>query len=209
MTYRKWALVAAGPALALVVASCSSSHSGSAPATSASPAAPTSSAGSSGTGPSTVSTVPATTGTPATAPSGPARCATASLGVALTNPNGAAGSVYYTLLFVNRGSTACVLQGWPGVSFVTGPGGTQVGAAAARTPVSVPTVTLQPGRGAGASLQITEATNYGTACGITTVAGLRIYPPDQTAALYIAHSDRACSNTNDVTLHVGAVQATR
>ena len=210
MSIKRWALGAGGLAVAVALSSCTSSHPGSAPATSGSSVTPTSAAASTTSAPSSASSVSATTGpasSTSSAPSGPARCATASLSGSLSNPNGAAGSVYYTLMLVNHGSTDCVLRGWPGVSFVTGPNGTQVGAAATHNAVSAPAVTLHPGASAGASLQITEATNYGSGCGVTTVAGLRVYPPNQTDALYIAHSDRACTNTNDVTLHVGTFQA--
>jgi hypothetical protein len=92
------------------------------------------------------------------------------------------------------------------VSFVTGSQGQQVGAAAQRIPQSAPSITLAPGASATAVLQITDATNYGSACGLTPTAGLRVYPPDELTALYIAHADRACSNSSDITLHVGAFQ---
>jgi hypothetical protein len=55
-------------------------------------------------------------------------------------------------------------------------------------------------------LQITDASIYGPGCQITPTVGLRIYPPDQTAALFVPHDDQACANPADVTLHVGALQ---
>lgn len=204
MTSKKWVVLGLG--VAAVLTSCTSSGHNTKPPTS-STAVPSSSSSSA----STTSTVPVTTTTTTTTSSttvaaGPVRCATGSLVGALTNSNGAAGSVYYTMVLTNHGSTTCVLQGWPGVSFVTAPDGQQVGAAAERISGAAPYVTLAPGAGAGAALQIVEASNYGAACGLTTVPGLRVFPPNQTASLYIAHSDQACTNTNDVILHVGAFQ---
>lgn len=207
MTGKKWGLVGLG--LVLAVSACGSSGHHSATATSSTtstgPPAPTSATSASST--TSSSDVTSSSSTTAITPSGPQRCTTASLAGALTNENGTAGSVYYTLELTNRGSTTCVLQGWPGVSFVTGGSGSQVGAAATRIPGSAPSVSLAPGGTAGATLQITEATNYGSGCQVTPVSGLRVYPPNQTASLYVAHTDNACANTTDVTLHVGAFQA--
>ncbi|HET6966617.1 MAG TPA: DUF4232 domain-containing protein [Acidimicrobiales bacterium] len=204
----RFALAGAALSLTLALAACTSSHPKSAPATTV-PA----STSSSSPGAQTLPTVPATTattGAPAsttsTAPAGPPHCASSVLTASLANPNGAAGSVYYSLRLTNHGTVSCVLQGYAGVSFVTGPTGQQVGAAAARGTGSAPVISLAPGASAGAVLQITDPTNYGTDCGLTQVAGLRVFPPNQTAPLYIAHPDRACSNTTDVTLHIAAFQ---
>jgi hypothetical protein len=92
------------------------------------------------------------------------------------------------------------------VSFVTGTVGKQLGAPAGRNPGSAPAVSVAPGASASATLQITEASNYGTPCGITPVAGLRVYPPNETAALFVPHTDQGCSNTADVTLHISPFQ---
>jgi len=94
------------------------------------------------------------------------------------------------------------------VSFVSFEGGPQVGAAAARIAGSALAVPLGVGLTASATLQITEATNYGSDCRVTQVSGLRVYPPNQTASLYVPHTDNACANTTDVTLHVGPFEET-
>lgn len=214
MTRKKWALVGLG--LSLTLGACTSSgHHGAAATSSTTTSAssagtsPTSTAPSAATSSTTspgATLVPAVSTTTSTG-KGPDRCSAGSLSGVLTNENGAAGSVYYTLRFTNHGTTSCVLQGWPGVSFVSSPTGPQVGAPARRIPGSSPALTLAPGSSAGAALQITEPTNYGTGCRVTAVSGLRVYPPNQTVSLYVAHSDHACANTADVTLHVGAFQA--
>jgi hypothetical protein len=201
---------------ALVVTSCGSSahHSSAAAPTTASTAA----ASATTTSPSTATPGTSTTATtpppgitpPATTPpvtsvvgTGPAPCATPSLSGRLTGENGTAGSTYYVLLVTNTGAAECTLDGFPGVSWVTGSSGAQVGAAAARDPVTPARVALGPGGTAGAVLQITEAGNYGPICRLTPTDGLRVYPPGQTTALLIVHSDEACANASDVTLHVG------
>ena len=81
----------------------------------------------------------------------------------------------------------CTLYGYPGVSFVTAPGGSQIGPAATRNP-AVPRqlVTLAPGQTAHAELQVVDAENYPPAdCGLVTAHWLKIYPPNQTAPVYV------------------------
>lgn len=205
MSRKKWGL--AGLGLALTLAACSSSgHKAAAPLSSTTLAPSTSTSAGTTVPASASSTTTAASGATTSSTAGSVRCATSSLSGSLTNENGTAGSVYYTLRVTNRGTTPCVVQGWPGVSFVASQGGSQIGAPAARIPGSAPAVTIGPGLAAGATLQITEATNYGSACQVTQVSGLRVYPPNQTASLYVPHTDNACANTTDVTLHVGAFQ---
>lgn len=155
----------------------------------------------------TASTAPTTAAPATTVPSGPPACQTANLTAALGAPNGAAGTIYYSLTFTNKGSATCTLFGYPGVSFVTGPTGTQVGAAAARSGGTPTAVTVAPSASAHAQLGISEASNYGPGCEMTPVTGLRVYPPGQTAALFVPHTGTGCANKADILLHVGAVVA--
>jgi hypothetical protein len=79
-----------------------------------------------------------------------------------------------------------VISGFPGVSYVTGDNGRQVGAPAERDGASGPQVTLAPGQVASAALRMTNPGMYEPdACQQTPVRGLRVYPPDDTAALFI------------------------
>ncbi len=198
-------LVAAG--VVALAAGCSSSHNAAGPTTSSTAVPPASSvtvAPATTVAPTTSSTAAASTTTVA---SGPQPCPTAALTAALGSPNGAAGTVYYDLVLTNKGSATCTLTGYPGVSFVTGSSGTQVGAAATRTPGTAAPVTLSPGQSAAAPLGIVVASNYGPSCQITAVNGLRVYPPGQTAALFVAHSGEGCANSSDVVLHIGPLAA--
>jgi len=121
--------------------------------------------------------------------------------------NGTAGSVYYPLILRNTGSSTCTMFGYPGVSYVASAGGSQIGAPAARRVGTAHTISLAPGQSAQATLGITDAANFTTACRITPVSWLRVYPPAQTVPLYIPHKDQACANTTDVTLQVGPMVA--
>jgi hypothetical protein len=144
----------------------------------------------------------------ATAASSTPPCATSRLVVWLdTRGSGAAGSVYYKLEFTNLSGHACTLLGYPGVSAVDLRGG-QLGSAASRnrhTPARL--VTLARGGTASAALQITEARNFPSrSCRPVTAAGLRVYPPNQTASKVIPFPVGACSRAGPVYLHVEAAR---
>lgn len=137
------------------------------------------------------------------------RCAASSLAASIEpGSGGAAGSVIVHLALRNTGSTACTLQGWPGVSFVGGGNGTQIGAAAAQEKSSPhPTVTLAPGKTAVAPLKITRAEDYRKAdCSPRTPDGFRVYPPGSKQSLFVKTSDwTACSSADAGLLAVQAL----
>jgi Protein of unknown function (DUF4232) len=108
----------------------------------------------------------------------------------------AAGSSYYPIDFTNTSGSTCTLFGYPGVSFTSGQGGSQIGRPASRNPAGPPvTVTLTPGTVAHATVQVTQAANYSkSACEPVTAHWLKIYPPNQTAPLYVRFTAQACSH---------------
>jgi hypothetical protein len=150
----------------------------------------------------------ATTAPPATTPSSaasaaatggaPAACATSALKVTvLTVPgSGTAGTEHFPIDFTNVSRESCNLFGYPGVSFVTGPGGSQIGAAAARQPVNPPAeVVLAPGATAYATLSIEDPGVYSpSACHQVTAHWLRVYPPNQTASVTVGFSTAVCQS---------------
>lgn len=198
-----------GTAAALIVlasvAGCSSSSSSSSstPASSPGTSSPAA-AGSSTAAPPPAS--PSTSLSPAVA--GPAPCATSDLNVTLGASSGYAGGVDVTIVFTNTSGTTCTLYGYPGVSLVSAPPYTQIGLAAQRgTTTPVKLITLATGATASAVVQIVDALNFPPAtCGPTKAAFLRIYPPNQTAPVYLADTSEACAQPVQ-TLSVTAVQA--
>src|SRR5438477_2041615 len=100
-----------------------------------------------------------------------------------TQGNGAAGTVFYELKFTNLSGRTCHLRGFPGVSAVD-LAGHRVGRAASRSHATrVRTIVLAHGATATATLQIVEAGNFSpSACHQVTAAGLRVFPPNQTAS---------------------------
>jgi hypothetical protein len=155
------------------------------PAAAPSPAEPSGTAAA--TGPTPV---------PAPPPGNPDRCTTAELTGSLGPAEGAAGSVIRTLLLTNTGGRTCELTGFPGVSYVAGDDGHQVGPAAAMSGERGGPVRLAPGAAAGAMLKLVDVANYDAAqCRPTPVRGLRVYPPGDTASLFVPADGTGCAGT--------------
>lgn len=179
---------------AVLAAACASNNGGtaaSAPSSSSAAATPSQSASSS---------APQATGSGAPTPSSPpgtAACATGNLKASVVSSAGgaAAGSTYYPMNLTNAGSSPCSLFGYPGVSWVSGPSGSQIGQPATRNPVLTPaTVVLAPGQTAHVTLQVVDAQNYGkSSCQPVTAHWLKIFPPGQFTALYVKFSALTCS----------------
>jgi hypothetical protein len=168
--------------------------------------------GTSSASPSTSSAAPSTTSPPPSSASptmaGPALCKAATLTAATdATGGGAAGSVYMTLTLTNSGAEPCLLKGFPGVSLTADANGAPIGAPAKRddaTPVT--DVLLAPGQGGAAVLRYTQAGNFPD-CTMVPAAGYRIYPPEDTASLFLAQPTQACSNAEVGLLTISAFQA--
>jgi len=189
--------------ICLAVAGCSSSASPSATPTTTKTVTATPSASAASSGANTNPSSPAGPVTSAVS------CATSSLDVKQGLGQGYAGGVYEVIDFTNTSNAPCSLYGYPGVSLVTGPPYTQVGLAAKRSTTSgtVKLITLAPGATANALLQIVDALNYPSAtCGPTKAAALKVYPPNQTAPVYLPNTSTACSKPVQ-TMNIGPVQA--
>lgn len=154
-----------------------------------------------------VTPTPAASGGAAGAPSCATTQLTMRLGGGLVNGGG---DIYY-LYFVNAGRAECVLRGYPGVSAVTGPGGTasQIGAAAQRAAASPPAAQLlQPGKSAEATLVVTRTGNYLSAqCHHARLQFLKVFPPGDTTALYVGGiDDQVCAETALPTMTITTVK---
>lgn len=126
-------------------------------------------------------------------------CATADLDVTLEMDGGAAGSVIYRLVFTNSSTSTCTMHGFPGVSYVKGDKGIQVGAPAAWVGDAGGAVTLKPGAKASALLQEVDVYNFDQAdCNPVAVRGLRVYPPGQTKAAFVPQDGAVGCDTADL-----------
>jgi hypothetical protein len=151
---------------------------------------------------------PSPSGAGSSTPAGPPGCATSALQVTTGPGNGAAGSTIVPLVFDNISGSTCSLYGYPGVSFVTGQGGSQIGLPASEDAAQPRTqVTLAPGDKASAQLKVTVAQNFpASSCHLVTAHWLKIYPPGQTAPLYLKFTSATCSSTKVRVLAVQTVQ---
>lgn len=208
-------LVAATAALAGCTPGTSSggstTNAGGGATTTAATTAPTSASATSQA--SSATTAAATTSAPAAATStGVGACLAAHLTATLSA--GAGGGplhMYPFLVLTNKGTTACTVRGYPGVSFVGNGNGTQLGAAATREAagITITTLTLAPGQSAHSQLSITVAGNYDPAtCKPKAADGLRVYPPGETHSLFVASTTySACQNASVVVMLVRPLQA--
>ncbi len=198
---RRGIAAAALACTAALITGCSGSSSPAVPAAKASstlpgPAAPSTPAGATATATATSSP------TAAVAPSGPQPCPASGLRAAIGSGQGAAGSSYYPIDLTNISGVTCTLYGYPGVSFVTGAGGSQIGAAATRDAATAPAlVTLAAGQTAHAPLQVVNASNYpASRCKIVQAHWLRVYPPGQFTPVYVSFSAPTCGGGANATV---------
>lgn len=214
---RKIQIVATAAISLIAVAGCSSSGTSANAKSSSSAASVSSSSGPSSGAASTTSPNPSADSSSAPAPAPPPSepapaaappiCAAANLAFKLGSSEGAAGSVYDPVIMTNQSAATCRLAGFPGVSFVAGDDGHQVGKPAGRD-MSKPyqTVMIAPGSSAKFVVRIVEAGNYSSAaCGPVKARGLRIYTPGETHSAFLPLSTDACSSMKITLLTTGPV----
>ena len=173
-----------------------------------SPASPPSAsqpaASAAATGPASSAPAPAVS-----APAGPGLCKAAGLTATIDSTGGgAAGSVYMKLILTNSGTEPCLLKGFAGVSLTADANGAPIGAAAARdesTPAADVLLAPGPGRRRHAALHARPPTT--PTARMTPAAGFRVYPPEDTASLFIAQPRDACSDAGTRLLTIGVFQA--
>lgn len=197
----------------VMAAACSSSSAPSAASTTSAAAKAPSSTAAPASSPTSAA---AAVGSPGSGTSsGTAACTSAHLQASLGGGAGAGMSQIHTgLQLRNTGPAACTLYGYPGVSWVGGADGHQVGAAATRQTGSggsaEKTVTLAPGALASAPLDMVQGGGGlpASQCEPVPVRGLRVYPPGEKAALFIPLTNTECSKvTVAPMLSVGYLQA--
>ena len=149
--------------------------------------------------------VPAAT----TAPAGPATCLPSALQASLGQGQGAAGTLYQVIVLTNTSRSACTLYGYPGVSFVTGQGGSVIGAPASRNQLIPDTlITLRPGGAASALVGVTDTGALPqSACRPGTANWLQIYPPGDLGSLFVQYTSQVCTRPGEKFMKVTAMHA--
>jgi hypothetical protein len=117
------------------------------------------------------------------------------LDVRLGRSDGAAGTIFYPIIFTNSGPVRCTLRGYPGVSSVDAQGH-QIGAPAERQPpATLRTVVLAPRGSATAVWGVPQALNFPRAsCHPVTARAVRVYPPNETRSRILALRHLVCSS---------------
>jgi hypothetical protein len=177
----------------LFVAGCTASSPSTATPTTA-PAAPTSAASASA-GPTTTASPAGTKGGGGATGTATPRCHTGDLKLTLGKRGGATATKFQPLYFTNIADHACTLHGYPGVSWVAGNDGHQVGDAFNRAAFNPNvTVSLAPGDVAYAILATHDVGMFPAGkCKPVSVRGYRVYPPDETKSVFVAGATKACS----------------
>jgi Protein of unknown function (DUF4232) len=193
----RWTYVAGMiPVTALAVAAVAGCSSSTTPSSGASASATATATGTAG-GAATPSSSPASGsgGNSPAAASGTPACTTGDLKATLGSTQGAAGSIYVNLDLTNTSSSPCTLYGYPGTSLANASTSVSPGAdRSSATPESL--VTLDAGSTGHAVMQIADAGNYSSStCGPKPTSEIKIYPPNQTAALYVTYSTSACTKS--------------
>jgi len=159
--------------------------------------------------PSTATSPPPSSPAASAAAAGPPGCLASALQATLGVAQGTAGTLYQVVVLTNTSDSTCTLFGYPGVSFVSGVGGQQVGAAASRNSAVASTlVTLAPGGQANTLIGLHDAGAYNPSqCQPTSVDWLRIYPPGDYGSIYVQYQAQTCASTAEVTMSVTAIGA--
>jgi hypothetical protein len=189
-----------GPALvALGVLAACSSGSGTAPGTTTVTTTVTTT-GSTATmsPPHVVATPPEGTPTTSTSRAGRVlRCDGPTLAVTVGEGDAAAGTIHYRILFTNRGSASCYLQGFPGVAAASAGGASKVNATR-DTSTTATRVVLASRRSAHADLAVRNVPPTSAAC--PSYPLLLVTPPDSRRTSTISRSVQPCAGQMRVTV---------
>ncbi|MFK0246799.1 DUF4232 domain-containing protein [Amycolatopsis azurea] len=185
----------AGTAGLLLLSACGSE---STPVAQNSSVPPSSSAPETSAAPSASSSSPAPASqppqTPAPAQKNDGLCKAGDVKLSVGGGDAAAGTVYRQLVITNTSGHPCTIQGFPGVSYVTGADGHQVGEAAYRDGEKGGPVQLANGQSAAADIGFVNVRNYDeAACKPTETRGLRVYLPQETASNFVAVQGLGCA----------------
>jgi hypothetical protein len=122
-------------------------------------------------------------------------CTKANLSASYKGGDAAMSHVYGRIVLRNTSTTTCWVKGYGGLSYVGGGNGTQIGAAADRTPSPTPRTVLAPGEKVRSAIAETSTGPYSKSeCRPTDVDGFRVYVPDETHSIYVPHPTTGCTN---------------
>lgn len=171
--------------------SSASSNRTSAPSTTIAPPPPMATTTPSAT--EAVAPATTTTTTAAARPAAVPECTVHTLSLRLGPSDNGAGHHFQELLFTNTGKASCFVVGFPGVSYVDFDGH-QIGRPAVRDGAEGGRITLAPGQVSSADVSMADPGVFDPgACAAQQSAGLRVYPPDSFAAMFVPYPTTACA----------------
>ena len=137
----------------------------------------------------------APSGTAATGQAGVQECTKANLSAKYKGGDAATSHYYGQIVLRNTSEDTCFVKGYGGLSYVGKGNGTQIGAPADRTPSATPKTVLEPGDKVRSAIVETSFAPYPKKeCRPTKVDGFRVYVPDETRSIFIAHPTTGCAN---------------
>ncbi|MFS8098054.1 DUF4232 domain-containing protein [Lentzea alba] len=133
-------------------------------------------------------------------------CKSVDLDITSIDRGAAAGTSYREIKFTMRRLGACVLKGFPGVSYVDR-ADAQVGNPARRIGAAGDLITLAYGASVSATVGFANPGNYDPeVCQPQPVWGIKVFPPDEFVPLYVGYVDEVgCGGTSITPLSVTAV----
>ncbi len=124
-----------------------------------------------------------------------AECDNSNLTAKYKGGDAATSHVYGRIILRNTSDQTCWVRGYGGLSYVGHGNGTQIGAAADRTPSRRPRVVLEPGEKVRSAVAETSTGPYAKReCKPRKVDGFRVYVPDETRSQFIEHRTTGCAN---------------
>lgn len=124
-----------------------------------------------------------------------AACTSADVAVSYHARDAAMGHRYGVIKIKNVSDASCRTGGYGGLSYVGDGDGTQIGAAADRTPATVRRFVLKPGESLLSPVDAVVAQNYPKKrCHPAAVDGFRVYLPNETRSQFVAHPTTGCRN---------------
>ena len=130
------------------------------------------------------------------APAANGLCKAGNVNLSLGNSDTGAGTTHIPLIIKNVSGHDCTIQGFPGISYVGGADGHQIGKDAFRDGTKGNAVKLTNGQAASADLGLVQVANFDPAtCKPEQAKGLRVYLPQETASKFLPMDGTGCSST--------------
>ena len=125
----------------------------------------------------------------------PVRCTNAELVASYRATDAGTSHRFGRIVLRNVSRHPCTIHGYGGLSYVGDGDGTQIGAAADRTPSRVRTIVVRPGQRVVSEVSATTTAPYPRrTCRPAPVDGFRVYLPGERHAQFVRHATTGCRN---------------